>query len=257
MINNINKISEELADNSKDSSSKVDKKYLTFRNGIPLAVCVILFAVIGVVYFTGIVGRLTSLVCLSCPECKNNTNTQPVPNDSANVYVSENKASQQTPTAYEPPLYPGYTLDWKLYISEVNNFLFLYPDGFVKESGDDALNLPIVLKNSNMDAEIIVQKLEGITDNEKYVAYEEFIKEISKGSKIEKYGYIVNFQDDTDQASSTEHYGYEEQNINNKKVYYSVYIRNEGWPDSVVVRTHNIGSNDLRAIQGSFKFIRN
>src|SRR3989344_4349018 len=161
-----------------------------------------------------------------CPQCQKEDDTPKLTD------YSEGKTQETNnpvPGYFTPPLFPGYTQDWKLYVSEKNNLLFLYPPDFIQELSSNEVYVPIIFKNPNTSAEIIVQRLEDITTYEKTLEYESFVNKIKRGEQVEKYGYLINFKDDATNNFAAQKYGYNERNIDNNKVYQSVYFRNEGW----------------------------
>lgn len=182
------------------------------------------------------------------PEIVKQAKSTPEPGKPNNYYAS-----------YTAPLFPGYTTTWKLFISEENNLLFLYPENFVLESGGDEKHVPIILKDPETQGEIIVQSLEEITSYKKSQEYESFLHNIAQGVLTEKYGYTINPEPSVDVNNESEdnEYGIKELNTDTGKIYYSVYFRHTGWTESVVIRTRNLeGKDDLRAIRESFKFLR-
>jgi len=248
MNENTSEIIEETSDNNQKKSP---------FNFSPIKKILLPFLIAFIFFVSGaIIGRLYSLNYTSCPQCPEVEDNTPKPTD---YMVEENSTNNQSYPSYQTPLHPAFTENWELYISKVNNLLFLYPTGFIKESSADVLYDPIILKNSDTQGEIIVQRLEDITDDAKSQEYEAFLSDIGSSVRLEKYGYLINptVDDPSPTTNPAETYGFTEQNIDNGKIYHSIYLRHDGWFESIVIRTNNVSLTELRAINESFKFLRN
>lgn len=229
----------------------VRHKTNSYKN-VYLISLIFIFAIV-VSFFAGILSTYPRTY--QCPSCPNNQNSTNLPDktDDNNANVSQNTYNGYA--NYEPPLYPTYTESWPIIISKVNNFLFLHPEGFDITSGSDQLFVPVILKNPSSDAEIIVQRLEDVNSYDESQQFNQFLNSINSGVQVQKYGYIIN-PPKISPTSQENGYGVLEQNIDTKKVYQSIYFMNDGWYETVVIRTRNLKADDLRAIYESFKFLR-
>lgn len=230
------------------------KKYLP-RNIIVLSILVLLLIIemseIGILKKTlsTTTGEKSSLVS-QLDECKKTVSA-----NNAVGNLSEGAGEPSFPSFGYDPLYPGYTIGWKLYINERNNYLFLYPEKFKVISSGNNLPDDVELSDSGR-GRIIIQRLDDITDNSKSLEFEAFVDKLSKGENVQSEdGYNVTKNSDLVSYEGVTFLKEYEEGVGT--VYYSVIIRHLGWPEVTRVRTENLSIDDLRAITESFKYLRN
>lgn len=193
-------------------------------------------------------GEKTSLVS-QLDECKS---TVSVNNAVGNL--NEGVGEPSFPSYGNNPLYPGYTIGWKLYINERKNYLFLHPEKFRVMSSGNNLFDEVELSDSGR-RKIIIQRLDDITNHQKSLEFEAFIDKLSKGENVQSEdGY--NVMKNSDLVSNGGVTFLKEYKEGVGTVYYSVIIRHLGWPEVTRVRTENLSIDDLRAIAESFKYLR-
>jgi len=223
--------------------------YIFFLSGLVLALLLVVkISEIGILKKTLLktTREITSLE-LQYNECRRNV--------SVNTAIENLNDSNYDPSLGNPPLYPGYTIGWRLYINEKNNYLFLYPEKFEVINSFDILFDEVELSNLK-GGKIVVQRLDDITNNSKSLEFEAFLDSVSKGENVSSEdGYIAAKNSNLDSYEGVTYL--KEYKDESSTTFYSAIIRHLNWPEVTRVRTEGLSIDDLRAITESFKYLRN
>ena len=158
---------------------------------------------------------------------------------------------------FEPPNYPGFTMDWKLLVSEGNNFLFLYPNDLSVSKNSDTQYSAIELSENSGERYIYVRRLDHleITSYEKRLEFDNLIGKINEEAAVSiESGYSV-FPNPLFSSSSDIIYFLELDTETNMS-YNSVMITNPGWPEVTLLRTRGLNETEVEEVTGSFKYLR-
>jgi hypothetical protein len=160
---------------------------------------------------------------------------------------------------YEPPEFPGYLQEWKMVVSEPNNFLFLYPERFYVESNKNVEYSPIILKSGEDAGVIIVQKIKSMerTSYENMQQFLKFTQDISEGKEVEQYGSKWAAYPDLSLDGTAGGY-VKETDIETGEVYETfIGLGNKLYSPYVIkIRTQNLKEKELMWIGNNFKFLR-
>ncbi len=157
---------------------------------------------------------------------------------------------------YLPPMFPGYTISWKLLISEVNNFLFLYPENYIITQNYVVEYSPIILESSSGNSKIIVEKIEelDITNHEKSQEYQNIFKDIADGKEVTigKYVAVAHPEFGVSNDSGT----FQETDQTTKEVFTTYMFRSDAFSGVTAIRIMNVSDTDFRALRENFKSLR-
>ncbi|RJR27110.1 hypothetical protein C4561_03005 [candidate division WWE3 bacterium] len=171
--------------------------------------------------------------------------------------AKEPNPAYDTYGTFEPPNYPGYTLDWKLLVSEENNFLFLYPNDLSISKNSGAKYAAIELSGISNERYVYARRLDNleITSHEKRLEFDSLIGKINEQAAVSiESGYSV-FPNPLLSSSSDIIYFLEVDTETNMS-YNSVLITNPGWPEVTLLRTRGLNETEVEEVIGSFKYLR-